>query len=365
MRWLILLLLLTTVVHAADWVRAPISSTWDRKAVDLCTANTDCLVWPYGNESKRNAEDYYETTDPDEGPYCIQDGQYIKDYLCQSSNWTSRTKVIAEYMLGGSVPPKRITCAPYDEVLLPNYTEQRLVRDYFDEITTHGARNEPVMNNVCVLRSEFDGTSQLGFSLNVAPDDEQSPIHAFDVSCPATTSGWEECGQVSGQTLYYNSEINSVIIAPQQPQTPDWEPAKRIFNKTREYVMSEWHNAQTSDYSMYNYTGLFQRLYYAISYDKEIIGYAEQGVGMTNVTYLAVGMQNVDIGTSPCITYIKGYQARQQEQMQPTRFPHPVKCTPEEDYETGNWFAIAAKYYGNQAKVYLDTWHALTSKLRP
>src|SRR3989338_7550824 len=124
---IVMLLLVTSVFAQSEpgvrWVQVDIKTNWQQTSTGFCRNTNQCLVSNAFSEVFDNIPDSYwdGLSDPDLGPKCINNAQYILDNYCNQGIWSSRTRLIATQLLGIALKntPNNFTlyCDTYENVL--------------------------------------------------------------------------------------------------------------------------------------------------------------------------------------------------------------------------------------------------------
>jgi hypothetical protein len=203
---------------AGRWEPAKLVHSWDYALKGYCPdPNKQCLV-SYDNFSKNNKPAQYFTN---EKPQCIGNGQYILDYYCNSSNWFSRTALLATKMMeiiGAGKPGVefKIFCDNYKTVLNDfSYTVLgKPVLNYIELCNIQGKR-VPCVNNFCIIRKIGANFELFGTSLNVPFFNATkgfSDVLGINTCSVASTRGpWEyaQCGPYA----LHNPNVSIVIFS--------------------------------------------------------------------------------------------------------------------------------------------------------
>jgi len=364
--------------EGADWVPAKVFFSWDWSMGGFCTMDDQCLVHLLGNPGfDGDLDRWYTRADPEFMPRCINNTQYLLDYYCDNSNWTTRTKLVALYLLryaeGSSQSNFTLFCDSYERVLnkYGYLLEDVLAENYLaGNCEIAGVPGFPCINSVCVLKTQ--GVVALGASLNIPVNHSTMSFLAALGKSPGLCSSPQGAGFVKcspSEPIWYNSEINSVIFLPGDALvSPDAGTALRIKNPLAalsSYVMSVLHvpNNPRMNFAYFPRTRLLNHLYLAQDAGKGVFGFLEKGMrpeyDPVPIDYIGVrytGIDFIDAPNSTCLNIIK-------------RFDSKAFC----ENQTGAGFNVVARQRcepGDEdvclgASPIVGAWPALAGKLRP
>ena len=336
--WVVLLILLTVSVHAADWVQVDIKETWDRRGTGFCPKANQCLINNAHSDSYNEQPDrYWSETSSDQRPKCIAPGQFISDHYCENGQWTSRTKQVALQLLAvglGRTPEDfAIYCDKYDKVL-----------NKYDYVTSYGSvtsflrkfcfqpgkrRLEPCANNICVLR--HGNAVAFGFASNTDISGEKSPLRALNVgpkSCD-TVKNNDQDYDACGNNVWYNHDAQSLIYAPGistlTPVTAQTQSFLTVpFGKLKDYVFGVVHKP---DITQYNYTFFtpdpdYNYLYITKNSANFAYSFKQEDVTLSKIDYAGWYYSNINLPEDTCARLIKRQDSRAncEKQPSPTEF---------------------------------------------
>jgi hypothetical protein len=373
-----LVLLPAVSADGADWFEVPIRTSWDLAMSDTCAVETQCLIHALGNVSHNGdiGRWYAQTAqgNPREGPKCLNHGQYVNDYLCDSGNWTTRTRNVALQLLqfaNQNAPTNfSLYCDRYDRVL--NQYKYQLqgvsVETYLDQSCIVSGASVPCVNNLCVLKTP-QGVA-FGASLNAPVGDaSKSFLKALGKSVllcnrvRGTDQGFVKCSD--SEPVWYSQSKNSAIWLP-SGALPAVIPAtaSQLANPLATmsaYVLAVLHSRtnRAMDFSYFPKTRLFNRLFVAQNGNRAAFGFLETGIrpefDPVPVDYLGVRYTGIDLGGNPCLTFIKRYDSK-------------AFC----ENQTTSGFNVIARQRCEQgapcllgASPIVDVFPALAGKLRP
>ncbi|MBT4539589.1 hypothetical protein HOC32_04845 [Candidatus Woesearchaeota archaeon] len=222
-----------------EWNYQPIKFDWNADKWGFCASEEQCLVLP----SYAGGEDAVTVTNVMEGsselPTCINNDEYLFDHSCNQGNWSSRTKTLANEVLGilnegdnnytllctnpinaflnldgkesligvqENLAPESIFDNPnkYQGNCFPNIQDHELFADSPVENTC--------INNVCILQR--DGDLAFATTLNRPVDGFDSFLSTLgtDIDCSREGEGFVSCTTSNGK-VWYHKELNAVIFA--------------------------------------------------------------------------------------------------------------------------------------------------------
>jgi hypothetical protein len=354
--------------------RVPVYN-WDRSKSGYCPTVTDCIVQPDGSSVNNYLPNqYYENV---LHPQCLADGQYIvdedqkSDHICEAGTWSTRTKEIGLRLLklADAVSPTnyQLFCGPASETL--NLPAQ--ISAFTGDNTCHaGIRSFPCANNFCVLTTP-QGVAW-GVSLNKPVNDpSKSFLLALNKSVTfcdnALSGGFNECSSPSG--IWYDSVTQTVLSVPfaagglsiQSGSASGNISTAELFNQfiespfdqLKQFVFTRLHNpAGGNDWSFFNNTNTFGRMYAARKDSSRIFAFLEENVfddQKIKRDYIGMQYTNVDLGANPCLDLILKYD-------------NLASC----NATAGNLQIVRQKPLGDVSKrPLLQAWRDLTAKLRP
>jgi|GEM_PF-5261948 len=315
--------------EGGNWIKRTKRYTWDYSASGYCPTETQCLVSPSGNATSNNEPGlYYSTSQPQ--PQCIESGQYLTkytspqgEYYCESGIWSTRTKQIALHLLNytNEISPTeyRLFCGTAHETL----NQPAVLSNYISSTScSNGTRGVPCVNNFCVL--ETPQGIAWGVSLNNRVNDESksflsnpqglniNPPTACDNALSGT--GYTQCS--GDERLWYNPELNSLLFIPAGEVKPfsllDFFEGfiEAPLDTLKDFVFDRLHNPDSpgNDFSFFNNTHAFGKIYAAREGSQRIFAFYEQNIQVTEskkADYLGILYENVDLGSDPCTTLLK------------------------------------------------------------
>ncbi|MBW2996138.1 hypothetical protein KY332_02425 [Candidatus Woesearchaeota archaeon] len=224
-----------------NWAKSMNKSTWDKEDYGNCPSDTQCLVDPIGNSANNDLpEEYKGDLAHSTNPQCIESGQYIEDHYCDNGNWSSRTKLLAKYLLtipdDGLETDYAIYCGDHTSTLNKyDYSSEQgraieeyilgekipLYLTYFTYICPYlGYDGSTCTNNFCILRygDQIVAATSLNQPLDV---DELSFLEALGKDSdycdnPTTTedSDFKNCEEEG--IVWYNESLNLIIFSKQE-----------------------------------------------------------------------------------------------------------------------------------------------------
>ncbi len=300
--------------EAGTWVSRPLKYNWDRSSSGYCPSDNQCLVDPNGAAaSNNNTAKYFDTAAI--RPQCIAPGQSILDHYCENGIWTTRTRFLAlallDYADAVSATNYRLFCGTSTEALNAPESVASLVGSASCAIT---GTSVPCVNNFCVLSTPSGNA--WGVTLNKPVDDSKSILPAIgksaDFCSGADGPGFEECSAPSG--IWYDPALNGVISIPSGViGTISWPDLFLTFIKSpldgiKLFVFTSLHKP-LNDYTFFNNTHTFNKLYAARASDKHIFAFLEEGIFENSIRrdYIGAEYDDVDLGANPCLDLILRY----------------------------------------------------------
>lgn len=210
-----------------NWVKITGLTTWNRQSVGSCPRAGECLVNPRGLALKNDMpEEYFGAPNPSLQPACIADGQYIKDYLCDNGNWTTRAKAIALELIQiastASPDDYAVFCGEYGDVL--NFFDYDIglgsgvVRQYLEKTCEVNGERVPCVNNFCAAR--YGMRVAFGTSLNIpVGDPDKGFLKAIGKDPALCTSASKTDGRFypCNNEVRYNFVLESVVVSAPAP----------------------------------------------------------------------------------------------------------------------------------------------------
>lgn len=331
--WIVIALLLTVSVTAADWVQIDIKETWDQKSTGFCQQNSQCLVNTSHSDAYDNQPDrYWSQLQPSEKPKCINTGQYISDHYCDNGQWTTRTKDISLQLLSIALNNNpdnfALYCDSYDNVL-----------NKYDYITSYGSvtsfirkfcqqpgniRTNVCTNNICVLNN--GGTIAFGFSINTDISGSKSPLQALDLNRNQCDNMKNNDGDYDncGNNVWYNHDTESILYAPNTNNLPAITQFTTDFltvpyNRLNNYVNTAVHNPNVAqlNYTFFK-TPDYNRIYIAKSPTNFAYAFKEQDKTLARIDYAGWYYANADLPQDACARIIKRYDSKAHCEQQPS-----------------------------------------------
>ncbi|MEK6874802.1 MAG: hypothetical protein AABX52_03585 [Nanoarchaeota archaeon] len=273
-----------------EWIKQDIKTTPDNSAAGFCPEETQCLYNPAGNLSNNDKPETAFTTIPKQEPACIANGQSIKQYYCDRGNWTSRTKILAEYLLDFAESQSRrnysIFCDNFGEVLnfvgYETFPNAGPVQRYLGENCKINDISIPCVNQFCVLR--YNKGVAFGVSINIPINDTtQSFLTALGKSSRFCNTAFTENRFASCSSgIYYNQNLNSIIFTPtgtlSSSDILELTTQRDSFIKTRFSNLVEFSNrTQLADQQgFFSTTSLFDTIYISRVASKDLFAFLEK-----------------------------------------------------------------------------------------
>jgi len=230
-------------------------------------------------------------------PQCLNNAQFIGDYLCNNGNWTTRTKMLAEKMasIAGS-SDFVLMCGPVSDIIIN--TKQNLgdVNNYC--ILNHGSQriigttlNQPLYNITHV-----DFITALGQSFYLSYPNSGVDFKPY---CDALTTGFHQCVDNDYLKFYYDATYKMAIFSDQSvslnPSLGD-----QICSILPSWLQWLCPKPSVIETNMANLK-LFNKIYSTQQGDKQIFGVAEQTCSPINLkrgtlyTFNYTGFTNADL----------------------------------------------------------------------
>ncbi len=381
-------LLLPAVIavdEGADWFGVPIHYSWDLSMAGACSDNSQCLIHLLGNQSYDGDLDrYFRLTDPRMGPRCANNGQQVLDYVCESGNWTTRTKYLALQMLKVAEDTSEsyftLFCDNYENVLnRVSYAVQgRSVDEYLGSNCAVSSRIVPCVNSICVLKTE--NLVAVGTTINVPINDSG---HSFLRALNKSTTLCDSVNTASNnfvlcnENIWYNPVLGGVISIASGPlPAPTNNTKTKIRNpmlSMSSYVLDVLHNSSNPgmNFVYFPKTRLFNHLYVAQNGPRAVFGFLEAGLKPeyallpdentepVPLDYIGVRYVGIELDANPelsCLNIIKRYDTN-------------AFC----ENQTSNGFNVIARHRCEPgyedvcqgASPIVGVWPALTGKIRP
>ena len=346
-----------------EWKQVEMKYSWDRRSTDFCKEANQCLIQKRFNETLDNKPDKYWSGRLDsERPKCIQSGQYISDNYCESGEWSSRTKLIAEQLtaIAGN-NDYSLYCDRYENAL-NNYaykTDYGLASGFLGRLCTQSTatqRTENCVNSICVMK--YGNNIAFGTAINTDISGEKSPLQALNMArdeCDQAkkAGGYNACGKNS---IWYNHDTQSIIYAPGITRMP--APASNAiiepYNKLKTYVADYVYNPEMweRNYTFFNITPQFKFLYMAKNKDKTAYSFKQENISDKTypTDYAGWIYENMQLPNDACDRYIKKYDGKASCEEQPT--------------ETEFYVAAYRKHDSDTRASIIDAWPDTTGKLR-
>lgn len=266
-----------------QWQNLPVKYDWNAQEWGFCSLPQQCFVLSSSNpaaDASRTAADFRQN----QGslPVCIDDNEYIFDHLCESGNWSSRTKYLANPLIeitGGddyvlycanlrTALPELNNKEIYfgieniaslaggessdNESNLFAFAQQKDVSNCFNlpeslygEKSLFREGENTCINNVCVLKYKDGDDSKTAFAttLNKPIDDLNSFLLAMDIGQNPCTDNkgenWEfsRCNNlpIKGEMMY-SPELGAIIYAK------DGVPSSGLFKRMWKTILG-WFGA--------------------------------------------------------------------------------------------------------------------------
>lgn len=336
------------------WVERILKRNWDGTSTGYCQSPNQCLVDPNGLAANNNDTDaYFDTTKI--RPQCIAPGQTILDHSCEDGTWTTRTKYLGLRLLdyADDVAPTnyRMFCGTSTEALNTPEDVAALVSGASCSIL---GTSVPCVNNFCVL-STPSGTAW-GVTLNKPVNDAKSILTSIgkDADLCDSVTGTEY--GLCGEGIWYNPAQNAIISIPSGSLgTESFFDLFITFIKApldtlKTFVYTYLHKP-LNDYTFFNNTHTFNKMYAARSDDKQLFAFLEEGQFENSVRrdYIGATYDGINLGTSPCTDLI-------------LRYDNLASCN-----STSGTLEIIRQRAGSPTTPapIISAWKDLTAKLRP
>ena len=338
-----------------------------------------CLVSasPDANEDWNGLPSKYFSDPP--GPKCINNGQYILDYYCESGEWTTRTKLVGLTLLDFAQSKSNdyvLFCDNYKnalnqyEYIVGSGSDTKLVEDLFKDYRceqVNSTTRTTCTNHFCVLK--YRGGTAIGTSLNTEiTDEDYSFLFALNHSEDAcdnvnTGNSFQSCDDwTSTGRVFYNPVLKSFIYLSSIDSLPSTIYStlfntfiKPEFDDVQTYVTNNVEDPDVSalNFSFFKDTNLYNRWYYSRQISKYVFGFLEKDQTEFGYDYLGMKYTGYDFGTDACDNMFKQYGTSHKGR--------GVFC---ED-QSGSDFFVIAKGAKNSNSPLIDAWQDLDSKLRP
>jgi len=345
--------------------------TWDNSDCShFCPSKTQCMVDVNGIPANNNNPETYKGTLNTENPQCIETGQYIGDYYCNNTIWTTRTKLIALQLL--NLVEER---GDIDEYVLfcDHYTKTLNDYDYYDVEDRLGGNpvavppfdtyrscsddyEVPCANNFCTLKYKENSDEKIVFGTSL-----NQPINADTLSFLGTLDktkdfcnplintnlDFKKCG--GDENIWYSDKLNSVIFSEQGlnfESLTTWESFIKFLKHPLNSIMLAFGTPGIElDYSYTSKTKDYNRIYIQRFDEKSVKGITEKPDPIKN-PFLAINFTGF---TSDICKSINNYQ-----KAHPARLYGATNCT-----KTGDSY-----YVISDQDTVLEIWPDFTSKLR-
>lgn len=371
--FLVALLLALPLVYSqsAFWKPAALRPNFDRSSFGFCQSNSACLIDRTFNGSLEGKVEGFYTggINPGDKPRCIESGQFVLDFYCDNTAWSTRTKFIALQLLDLAEQK-----SPNDFVLFCDEAKNSVNNLLYSvggvrilDLVSSSCRpfsasaDFPCVNNFCVL--QYGNNIAFGTSVNLNIDDAQkSFLKAFGLPASAcnnvlTSVNFDECSDSpQGAKLFFNSKLQSVIYVPADSlgifsvsvlfEKYILEPFKKIFSYAEKAKPSE-----VSLQELLNGTGLYNDIYVAKKGSKSIFAFMERQVDSPKTDYIGLRLENINIGENACLTFFQPFDSS-------------IVCDAQLANETAH---VSNEFYVVQSKSssLVDLWKYITAKLRP
>ncbi|MBN2052151.1 hypothetical protein JW756_01490 [Candidatus Woesearchaeota archaeon] len=173
----------------------------------FCSNATQCLYNIAGNPA--------DNGNVDGNPQCINNTQYIKDSLCQSGNWTSRTKLLAMELvsLTKNTDKFTLTCGTKEDVLIDLPFAAGKTNNYC-VLNLNGQR----IIGTTINQQFYNATNHTDFITTVEQNFLQSYPGAkfnFKPEC-LNEPGFTLCVDNAYLKLYYDSKSKMIVFSDQK-----------------------------------------------------------------------------------------------------------------------------------------------------
>ena len=224
-----------------EW-KALLQKLTPRGETGYCQENSQCLYDLNGN--------YADNNNPDGSPQCIDNGQYIKDFYCESGAWTSRTKYTALQLL--SIPTTdeyTLFCDSYQNAL--NYVGYEVATDIAENYLTNDKVNE-----FCVL--SYGVNVYFGVSLNQNINSDTYPfletVGKPRTYCDDTLDNLDNYDMCSGDNTAWYNDARKIIIYSNSQITFQAIDAAKISAPAESLISYIRTNVDNNPTSSYDYT---------------------------------------------------------------------------------------------------------------
>lgn len=355
-----------------QWGAGIPKKTWDRSSRGYCPEASDCLVHPLGVFEDNYKPEEYIPGQPQDGPACIADGQYVEQYLCDDGAWTTRTKWIGLHLMDYVEPTGdySLFCDDWGEVLnfvdYKDIDDARAIQEYIGQTCLVNGQSVNCVNEFCAVRYNNGQEVAFGVSLNAPIDDPGTSflkaLGGTETACDNAVNGDEFFDLCSGiDNVYYNDRINSIIYATEDIGRRSYTALASTHLPTVGSSMKTLTDfnedmALLQDYAgFYNESTLFDKWYRVVQGSglsgKEYFGY--MGTHQWNgsyLNYIGIYHQNFPAsdpdGRTPCDMAEQNIDN-----------DRPRDCEYDGDLK---FVAYSTETYGNVR----NAWRDLTAKLR-
>lgn len=405
---------------SGDWTWSTNKTNWDHSKWGYCPSDDMCFVDSAGVYALYNSTLGIYTPVNRTGwdgnavtPQCVKPGEFIGDHYCFQGEWTTRTAILADDMLGAVANVNVdhvILCDSYSNV--SNYLNYPVVPDsgvqgggtggqynidegYFKKYITSGvngvefipckARDGTTVdcvNNFCVLYT--GGKVSVGTTLNQDVNEQFGILTGLgegSTICDGKgNSGFEKCTAASRGNVYYNRPLNAVVYSQDsfaqlstfsQDKLLSWPvlydsvlAAIRIaFTDYRPIeVTPDMAGMPLVDYIRPAYSKDFSTFYSAKQGGKEIVALIEKDIYIQGepTDYLYINYSG--FSGNICEALDKKMESVEMAGVGTGDDPpsHPYNCT-----VNGGAYEIVTRKRGPRANTIVDDlWQQLTSRLR-
>jgi len=309
---LVLILAVPVSAQQADWVGPlQVSTTWDYKATDFCSRNTQCLV---------------------KTGKCIDSATWDLDHYCDSGQWTSRTKDIAlqllELALGNNPSNFSLYCNNYDAVLnkYDYSTDYGSVTTFLRSFCTQpSGKTKNCVNNVCAVK--YGSNVAFGMSLNADISGDKSILKALNLSNTICDNAKNNNGVYNscGSNVWYNHDKESIIHAKANSLPAPSTTTKAFFissyDKIQTYAYANVHNPNVRhlNYTSFKLRPMFDTLYLSKHNFNYVYSYKQTNITLFQDGYIGLHLSNIDLPENACNDIFKQYDSRAGCEKQPTQ----------------------------------------------
>ena len=268
------------------WTSQLQKMNWDGNTAGYCTTTNECLVDPFGNKGyNTNVTRIYQYNASVQLPQCVNQTQYYLDNYCQSGDWTSRTKLLAQQLLSIALAasPSNYTlyCDDYEKVL--TWTDYSIgttaLTTYLGKTCTIAGRpNFPCVNNFCALT--YSGGTAFGTSTNVPINSSVSILKALGLNANICNGAINNDGDFDrcDENIWYNHDTESIMYLPAE-SLPSFNVQSTNLIILSYYDILAFASGRSTDIRPYNSflptTRMFNTLYIAKQGTRSLFSFVE------------------------------------------------------------------------------------------